>query len=316
MTPRVEQVDLVPGRILFAMLNTTNPERTGERTRAKSADRALQVLEYLATVPDGATFSDIARALSMPKSSTHELLAVMSERSFLEFTPETKSYRIGIRTWELGQAFISHRDLLSEARPVIASVSARLDETVQISVLDGLEEVYLDRVDSSQPLRVQAIVGSRAPAHSTALGKVLLSDRREAEILSDLRGRKLLGLTPNTIISAEALIDELRWVRLMGFAVDDQEYALGLRCVAVPIRDHSGSIVAAISVAVPITRGSADELTDALLAVDQGAREISRKLGCDTALLGLKTVHRADLYEMIAERLDPAGQQLSLAGQG
>lgn len=307
---------MVPGRILFAMLNTTNSDRTGERTRAKSADRALQVLEYLATVPDGATFSDIARALSMPKSSTHELLAVMSERSFLEFTPETKSYRIGIRTWELGQAFISHRDLLSEARPVIASVSARLDETVQISVLDGLEEVYLDRVDSSQPLRVQAIVGSRAPAHSTALGKVLLSDRRESDVLGDLRGRKLLGLTPNTITSAEALIDELRWVRLMGFAVDDQEHALGLRCVAVPIRDHSGSIVAAISVAVPITRGSADELTDALLAVDQGAREISRKLGCDTALLGLKTVQRADLYEMIAERLDPAGHGLSLAGQG
>ena len=307
---------MVPGRILFAMSNTTNSERTGVRTRAKSADRALQVLEYLATVPDGATFSDIARALSMPKSSTHELLAVMSERSFLEFTPETKSYRIGIRTWELGQAFISHRDLLTEARPVIVSIAARLDETVQISVLDGLEEVYLDRVDSSQPLRVQAIVGSRAPAHSTALGKVLLSDRRESDILGDLRGRKLRALTPHTITSAEALIDELRWVRLMGFAVDDQQRALGLRCVAVPIRDHSGSIVAAMSVAVPITRGSADELTDALLAADQGAREISRKLGCDTALLGLKTVQRADLHELIAERLDPAGRPLSLAGQG
>ena len=307
---------MVLGRILFAMLNTTTPKRTGERTRAKSADRALQVLEFLATVPDGATFSDIARALSMPKSSTHELLAVMSERSFLEFTPQTKSYRIGIRTWELGQAFISHRDLLSEARPVIASVSARLDETVQISVLDGMEEVYLDRVDSSQPLRVQAIVGSRAPAHSTALGKVLLSDRRESDILADLRGRKLLGLTPNTITSPQALIDELRWVRLMGFAVDDEERALGLRCVAVPVRDHSGSIVAAISVAVPITRGSADELTDALLAVDQGARGISRKLGCDTALLGLKTLQRSDLSELIAERLDPAGFKLSLAGRG
>jgi IclR family transcriptional regulator, KDG regulon repressor len=298
------------------MLNTQIPtERTDQRTRAKSADRALQVLEYLATVPEGTTFTDIARSLSLPKSSTHELLAVLAERSFIEFNQETKAYRIGIRTWELGQAFVSHRDLLTEARPVIAEVAAKLDETVQISVRDGLEEVYLDRVDSSQPLRVQAIVGSRAPAHTTALGKVLLADRRESDILHDLRGRKLQALTPNTITAPEAIIDELRWVRLIGFAIDDQEHAIGLRCVAVPIRDHHGSTVAAMSVAVPITRGSAEQLTDALLAVEQGARQISRKLGCDSALLGLKTGDRANLHELIAERLDPVGRPLTLAGQ-
>jgi IclR family transcriptional regulator, KDG regulon repressor len=288
-----------------------------ERARAKSAGRALQVLEYLATVPDGTSFSDIARALSLPKSSTHELLAVMTERSFLEFNSNTKLYRIGIRTWELGQSFIAHRDLLTEARPVIASIAARLDETVQISVLDGLEEVYLDRVDSSQPLRVQAIIGSRVPAHTTALGKVLLSDRREADILNDLRGAKLQGMTPNTIVTREALIEELRWVKLMGFAIDDQEYAVGLRCVAVPIRDHLGSTIAAISAAVPITRGAAHQLTEALLAIDTGAQSISRHLGCDVALLGLKSgLDGARLYEVVADRLDPVGPQLSLASQG
>jgi DNA-binding IclR family transcriptional regulator len=288
-----------------------------ERARAKSAGRALQVLEYLATVPDGTSFSDIARALSLPKSSTHELLAVMTERSFLEFNSNTKLYRIGIRTWELGQSFIAHRDLLTEARPVIASIAARLDETVQISVLDGLEEVYLDRVDSSQPLRVQAIIGSRVPAHTTALGKVLLSDRREADILNDLRGAKLQGMTPNTIVTREALIEELRWVKLMGFAIDDQEYAVGLRCVAVPIRDHLGSTIAAISAAVPITRGAAHQLTEALLAIDTGAQSISRHLGCDATLLGLKSgLDGARLYEVVADRLDPVGPQLSLASQG
>jgi IclR family KDG regulon transcriptional repressor len=298
------------------MLNEpTTANRVEPRAKAKSADRALQVLEYLAKVPEGATFSDIARALDLPKSSTHELLAVMTDRSFLEYRPETKSYRIGIRTWELGQAFVSHRDVLTEARPVIASVAARLDETVQISVLDGLEEVYLDRVDSSQPLRVQAIVGSRAPAHTTALGKILLSDQREADVFNELRGRELTSLTPNTITAPEALIDELRWVRLMGFALDDEEHAVGLRCVAVPLRDHLGSTVAAISVAVPITRGSADELTDALLTLEHGAREISRKLGCDRALLGLKTSERSELHDLIEERLHPAGREMSLATQ-
>lgn len=287
------------------MLNTeTLDEVTEQRARAKSADRALQVLEYLAKTPEGTTFSEIARGLSLPKSSAHELLTVMTERSFVEFNPKTKLYRLGIRTWELGQAFVAHRDLITEARPVIQAISAALDETVQLSVLDGLEEVYLDRVDSSQPLRVQAIIGARAPAHTTALGKILLSDRREGDLLSGLRGRKLAAATGNTITTADQLILELRWVRANGFAVDNEEHATGLRCVAAPIRDHTGAIIAAASVAIPITRADADQMTDALLALVKGANDISRKLGCDTALLGPTGTQRADLLLLISEKLE------------
>ncbi len=286
------------------MLNIeTVDEVTEQRARAKSADRALQVLEYLAKTPEGTTFSDIARALSLPKSSAHELLTVMTERSFVEFNPATKLYRLGIRTWELGQAFVSHRDLITEARPVIQTISATLDETVQLSVLDGFEEVYLDRVDSSQPLRVQAIIGARALAHTTALGKILLSDRREGDLLTGLRGRKLRAATPNTITTADELILELRWVRANGFAVDNEEHATGLRCVAGTIRDHTGAVIAAVSVALPITRASADQMTDALIALVKGANDISRKLGCDSALLG-PVGSRAELRPLIEEKID------------
>jgi IclR family KDG regulon transcriptional repressor len=284
--------------------NETVDVVTEERARAKSADRALQVLEYLATVPNGTTFSDIAKSLSLPKSSAHELLSVMTERSFVEFNPTTKSYRLGIRTWELGQAFVAHRDLITEARPVLSAISSNLDETVQISVLDGFEEVYLDRVDSSQPLRVQAIIGSRAPAHTTALGKVLLSDRREGDLLAGLRGRKLDAMTGNTITATDQLILELRWVRANGFAVDNEEYAVGLRCVAAPIRDHSGAVIAAASVAMPITRANADQLTDALLALVRATTDISRKLGCDAALLGAPAgAARTELRDLIEDKL-------------
>jgi IclR family KDG regulon transcriptional repressor len=295
------------------MLNSETADVvTEQRARAKSADRALQVLEYLATVPDGTTFSDIARSLSLPKSSTHELLSVMTERSFVELNPTTKKYRLGIRTWELGQAFVAHRDLITEARPVIGAISASLDETVQISVLDGFEEVYLDRVDSSQPLRVQAIVGSRAPAHTTALGKVLLSDRREGDLLTGLRGHRLRATTENTITAPDQLIMELRWVRAYGFAVDNEEFATGLRCVAVPIRDHSGAIIAAASVAMPITRSGPDKLTDALIALVRGAGEISRKLGCDAALLALPAgSERAELRRLIEDKLQGWEEPLS-----
>jgi DNA-binding IclR family transcriptional regulator len=292
--------------------NDAIDEMTAQRARAKSADRALQVLEFLATVPEGTTFSDIAKSLSLPKSSAHELLSVMTERSFVEFNAGTKIYRLGIRTWELGQAFVAHRDLITEAHPVIAAISASLDETVQISVLDGFEEVYLDRVDSSQSLRVQAIVGSRAPAHTTALGKVLLSDRREGDLLAGLRGYKLRAATENTITATDQLILELRWVTANGFAVDNEEHASGLRCVATPIRDHTGAIIAAASVALPITRANPEQLTDALLALVRGTSDISRKLGCDAALLPPPSAFQRDeLQRLIEEKL--AGWQVMSA---
>ena len=291
------------------MLNELSAEQPAgeQRTRAKSADRALRVLEYLATAPDGTNFTDISRALNLPKSSAHELLAVMTDRSFIEFNPETKAYRLGIRTWELGQAFVAHRDLMTEARPVIQAISATLDETVQIAVLDGFEEVYLDRIDSSQQLRVQAIIGARAPAHPTALGMVLLADRREGDLLRGLRTHKLRAATAHSITTADELIAELRWVRAQGFALDNEEHAVDLRCVAMPVRDHSGSVVAAVSVAVPITRGSADQMTDALLALARGARDISRKLGCDATLLTMPMDgNRAELHDVIARKIQGA----------
>ncbi len=284
--------------------DSQGPGPTKSPVRAKSADRALQILEYLATVPEGTSFSEIAGSLGLPKSSAHELLAVMTDRSFVEFRPESKVYRLGIRTWELGQASVAHRDLISEARPVMVSISSTFDETVQISVLDGFDEVYLDRVDSSQTIRVHTMVGSRLPAHITALGKVLLSDKREVTLLTGLRGKRLDAMTKNTISTVDTLIQELRWIRAHGFALDNEEYALGLRCVAVPVRDHTGGIVAAMSVAMPTPRADADRLTDSLMALVKGSNEISRGLGCDVALLSGQSGHeRGPLRDTIESKM-------------
>jgi DNA-binding IclR family transcriptional regulator len=111
-------------------------------------------------------------------------------------------------------------------------------------------------------------------------------------------------MTVNTITATDKLIAELRWVRANGFGVDNEEYAIGLRCVAAPIRDHSGAIIAAASVALPITRANADQLTDALLALVRGTSDISRKLGCDAALLGIPAaVKRSELQLLIEDKL-------------
>jgi DNA-binding IclR family transcriptional regulator len=249
-------------------------------TRAKSAARALMLLELLAEDGGGLTFTEMSTRMGLPKSSLHELLSILTERSFIQWHADDRTYSLGIRVWECGQAYLGQRDLLAEARPIMRSVVGAANETVQLAVLDGVEVVYIERVDSSQPLRLQTSVGTRQPAHATGLGKVMLADLRESELVRRFENRPVVRLTPNTIDSVADLLEELRTVRSAGFAVDNEEYSIGLRCVAVPIRDHAGETVAAMSMSVPRMRGDARSLARNVALLGGGAAEVSRRLGC------------------------------------
>lgn len=253
-------------------------------SRAKSAARALMLLELLADHPRGLTFTEISDAMRIPKSSLHELLTILTERSFAELSPSSRRYSLGIRVWSCGQAYLGQRDLVAEARPIMESIAHAANETVQLATLDGLDTVYLERVDSAHPLRLQTRVGTRLPAHVTSLGKVLLADLRERELLRRLEGHPLARFTPNSIGSPTELLKELQRVRAVGFAVDNEEYSIGLRCVAVPIRDHTGEVVAGLSMAVPLMRGDVSNLVVDLMALSQAALDLSRHLGCPEVL--------------------------------
>lgn len=238
------------------------------------------LLELLAEHGGGLTFTEMSTRMGLPKSSLHELLSILTERSFIEWHAADRTYSLGIRVWECGQAYLGQRDLLAEARPVMRSVVGAANETVQLAVLDGVEVVYIERVDSSQPLRLQTSVGTRQPAHATALGKVMLADLRESELLRRFENRPVVRLTPNTIDSVVELLEELRHVRTAGFALDNEEYSIGLRCVAVAIRDHAGEAVAGMSMSVPRMRGEAESLAANLWQLAGAGEEVSRRLGC------------------------------------
>ena len=242
--------------------------------------RALDLLDMLAARTDGLSFADLGRALEVPKSSLHELLTVLVERSYVEYDPGRRTYALGIRTWENGQAYLRHHDLVSVARPVMDQVVARLNETVQLAVLDGIENVYLAKVDCSHPLRLQSEVGRRLHAHATGLGKVLLAALPESERRKRLNDRALPGFTPRTITDLSLLLDELARVRGRGFGLDHEEYTPGLRCVAVPVRGHHGTVVAALSVSIPVMRAASTQLAQALAVLSESSIEIARRLGC------------------------------------
>jgi DNA-binding IclR family transcriptional regulator len=245
----------------------------------KSAERVLDIVEVLSAEPNGLTYTALLRTLHWPKSSLHELLIVLSERGYIEFDPDERTYTLGIRMWESGQAYLRHRNLTQAAGTIMDGIVRSINETVQLAVLDGLENVYLAKVDCSHPFRLQSDVGKRLYAHATGLGKVLLAHLSAEELAARLQGRTLPRFTANTIANEGALLHELATIRERGFAVDNQEYTLGLRCVAVPVGDHSGRVIAAMSVSVPIMRIHPGLLPSALQLLAEGSLELSRRLG-------------------------------------
>jgi DNA-binding IclR family transcriptional regulator len=249
------------------------------RPPVNSAVRVLSILEALADCPDGIGFAELGRQLVLPKSSLHGLLATLTDYGYVNFDADQRTYDLGIRLWKLGQAYSRHHDLMREARQVMEGIVARINETVQLATLEGVENIYLDKVDCSHPLRLQSEVGKRLPAQATGLGKVLLAELPSEIVLERFGARSLPGFTPHSLTERAALLAELEVVREQGFAVDDQEHTWGLRCVAVPIRERSDVAMTALSASVPVMRASPEQLASALRAVAAGSLEISRRLG-------------------------------------
>jgi len=245
----------------------------------KSAERVLDLLEHIGTRSQGVTFGAIARELSIPKSSLHALLEVLTNRGYVELAPETRHYSLGTRVWETGQAYLLHHNVVREARAVLESIVARVNETAQLAKLAGTENVYLAKVDSSHALRLQSEVGARLSAHATGVGKALLAQLDDAEIYARFGRGNLPAYTRNTFSTTQALVEELAEIRRRGFAIDNEEYTPGVFCIAVPVYDASERATTAVSVSVPTMRAESEGLALILHVVAEGSLQLSARCG-------------------------------------
>jgi DNA-binding IclR family transcriptional regulator len=214
----------------------------------KSAERVLTLLETIGATPVGTTFSQLNASLRIPKSSLHALLEVLTSRDYIELDPESRRYSLGVRVWETGYAYHRHHGVLKQAQEVLEKIVARVNETVQFAKLVGSENVYLAKVDSTHALRLQSDVGTRLQAHATGIGKALLAQLDDEEVRERFVRKDLPVYTANTIPTVSALLDELAIIRQRGFAVDNEEYSLGVFCAAVPVFGSSGTAKNALSV--------------------------------------------------------------------
>ena len=228
---------------------------------------------------------EVVRALGLPRTTVHELLATLAARGWLvAIGGDSPRYRLGVRAFELGSVYLRSLDLTDSVRAVAQKLAADTGETVQAGVLDEDQVVYIAKVDSIHPVRLVSTVGGRLPAHCTAVGKALLSglsDRRLDELFP--RGSELPRLTENSIRDPERLKAALARIRRQGVAYEQRESNPEAACVAAGIRDRTGQIVAALSISVPTSRWNTARRRELAEAVRASADGLSRDLGAPPA---------------------------------
>jgi DNA-binding IclR family transcriptional regulator len=244
----------------------------------KSADRVMAVLDLVAE-RGRMSFTEIMELLALPKSSAHSLLRTMQRRHYLDFDEASKTYRIGTRVWELAQAAHEIEDLRTLLKPLMDGLRDATEETVQLAILDGTEAVYLELSESPHPVKLTSRAGARLPAHSSAIGKSLLSTLDPDEARRRLSGTELTQFTAHTMSTVAGLMDELERVRHQGYSVDDEEFAIGLRCIAMPVHDRAGEPVAAMSVSIPTPRYDREVAARARRALAETVARCAGRIG-------------------------------------
>lgn len=253
-------------------------EKRGDHVQALS--RALAILKLLADQEDGAKLTDVARAVGLAASTTHRLLTTLQRDRFVVFDAETAHWCIGVQSFIVGNAFRhSRQDLVRIARPYLRRLVDLSGETANLAVEDEGMAVYLAQAESRQTMRAIVKAGGRVLMHSSALGKVMLASRPRSFVDKVILQHGLNGFTEKTIVEEAQLFRELVMLQNQQFGVDDEEYALGLRCVASAIYDHEGVPVAAVSVSGPTLRVTRERVPELGAIVRSIAQGLSAEIG-------------------------------------
>jgi IclR family KDG regulon transcriptional repressor len=248
----------------------------------RSVRRAIRILEAFR---DGSspTVTELSRTLKLPKSSVYELVSTLAAEGVVRKEASSNRYRLGLRLVELARAARHDLDVHQVAHPLIEKLRDELNETVQLTVLDGEQILYIDGCESSRQLRTFFEPGDRAPLYCTALGKAILANLPARDSERILRRKSLRAFTSKTLTDPAALRRELARTAARGYSIDDMEHEEGVRCVAAPIRDREGRAFASISVSGPAHRVSPAREKDIARRVMATAEEISRRLGYQPA---------------------------------
>jgi IclR family pca regulon transcriptional regulator len=251
-----------------------------DKNLSVSLIRGLAILSSFSVDRPIRGITDLANELQLNKSTVHRYVETLQTLGYLEQDEQTRKFRLGIRVVDFAAAILGGMELRQIALPFLEALSAELGLTVNMSVLDGNDIVYIGRVRTNKIINLELYVGSRLPAYCTSMGKVLLAFLPPKELEAKLSQIKLEQRGPNTITDKAKLLEELHRIRERGFSINNEELANGLRSLGAPVRSRGGEVVAAINIAVHTSMTSAIEMQNVLAPkLLATADRISKQLG-------------------------------------
>ena len=244
----------------------------------QSIERALDIIEAVAANKNSAVLTKIAEKTGLHKSTAYRIISTLLKRGYLKKN-EDGTYKIGLKLIEAVSYYIDSLELQTEVRPYIAQITAKFGLTSHLGVLEGDKVVYIEKMDIFSNIKLYSQIGLRMPAYCSSLGKCLLANFSNTQLRSIMGQTEFTRFTHNTITTIEALQKEIDTVRQQGWAIDNEEFEIGHRCIGAPVYDYRGDIIAAISAS-----GNTSILTDARIPeiaeyLKQTAVEISQNMG-------------------------------------
>ncbi len=251
-----------------------------KRDRGATLARAALVLNAIASHPTdhGVTLTELSKELKLHKSTTHRLLLGLEQIGFVEHYTEGEHYRLGLKLVELAGKYLDDSNLVSEASSTLYDIMLQCGETIHMAILDGTDVVYIAKVDGQHSIRLHSRIGDRRPASTTSLGKAIMAYRPVSQVES-IVAAGLPPRTPKSITVPNLLRARLEEVRANGYAVDDEETALGVRCVAAPIFNYCREAIAAVSISGPTMRVLTERVPELGDLVKATALKISQRMG-------------------------------------
>jgi IclR family acetate operon transcriptional repressor len=244
--------------------------------------RGLRLLQLFSESSLGLTEKQVATLSLLPVSTVHRFLVNLERAGFLNCGGDGV-YHLGIACFAIGQRALSQFDVRRLSLPYLQELNLRTRETIHLTVRHGLSAVYVEKLESSEPLRIHSRIGAAVPLYCTAVGKVMLAYAPQDDRDNVLRQLELKRLTPNTVGSLQELEAELYRVRKNGYASDLEEHELHIRCIAAPIWDHTGGVHASLSITAPAVRMPASRLRQLAPLIQEAGLRISRQLGYQPA---------------------------------
>lgn len=244
----------------------------------QSVDRAISILKCFNERKRELKLSEIAEELGLNKSTVHGIINTLKLHGLIDQDEKTQKYRLGLYLIELGELVINSLDVRAIGYPVIEEICQTVGETVHVCVLDCMDVVYVDKKECDNSIRISTRIGARNPAYCTADGKVMISyldKSKQMRIVPD----DIPKFTPNTITDKMDFIKRLDKIKENGYAIDNEEYVIGLVCVAAPVLDHSGVPKYGISVTGPAIRMTEEKITETIKILKDAAHQISYRIG-------------------------------------